>query len=67
MKNKKTKMVATIRKEMRNNSNIDSYERIIKVHENLVKRGLTKNRGYSLATIMDKPFEYLDNSKNIKI
>ncbi len=60
-------MATTISKETRNNKNIESYEKIIKVHNELVKRGLTKKRGYSLATIMDKSFEYLDNNKTNKV
>ncbi|GBD91060.1 hypothetical protein BMS3Abin04_01784 [bacterium BMS3Abin04] len=63
MKNEIYKNVVKIRKEKRKSTDIESYKRIIKVHDDLVKRGLTKKRGYSLATITDKPHEYIGNDK----
>ncbi len=41
---------------------IESYKKIIRLNEKLIERGLTKKRGYSLATIADKPYEYKGNN-----
>ncbi len=63
MKENIYKKVAEIKKKSRKSTTIESYERIIKIHDDLIRRGLTKKRGYSLATIADKPYKYRGNDR----
>ena len=54
--------VVKLKNTKRKSEEIESYEKIIRLHKELIKKGLTKKRGYSLATIADKPYQYKGNN-----
>ncbi|GEM_PF-5875367 len=57
-KQKISDKLKNIKKSSINSDYVESYKKIILRNEKLVQRGLSKHRGYTLATITDEPILY---------
>lgn len=60
MKKKLTGQLNDLKNKERKSDKIESFKKIA-LNNNLIERGLSKSRGYTLATITDKPYEYKGN------